>query len=204
MKLYLCCTGLSSGIIYSLCYWEKPRFLECNVLYLMMCGMFSLQGGLETVHMFQSLMCFLLFHSKTKNDFTLKNSWEWKDNQCLYWMKLPKSWFSCPQPCSHNGFGNTRITDWCYCDIIYPSHSLVLQAEAAFEAGDYSRAASFDAKVVSQHIQVFGLVRIAIDSCVLYAQRIAGFWCWIFCTMYPCFSDNTKWRHLRRLHWSLF
>jgi hypothetical protein len=39
---------------------------------------------------------------------------------------------------------------------------------------------------------------------VLYAQRIAGFWCWIFCTMYPCFSDNTKWRHLRRLHWSLF
>jgi hypothetical protein len=51
----------------------------------------------------------------------------------------------------------------------------VLQAEAAFEAGDYSRAASFDAKVVSQHIQVFGLVRIAIDSCVLYAQRIAGF-----------------------------
>jgi hypothetical protein len=68
----------------------------------------------------------------------------------------------------------------------------VLQAEAAFEAGDYSRAASFYAKVVSQHIQLFGLVRIAIASCVLYAQRIAGFWCWIFCTMYPCFSDNTS------------
>jgi len=103
-----------------------------------------------------------------------------------------KSWFSCPQTCSHNGFGNTRITDWCYFDIIYSSHSLVLQAEAAFEAGDYSRAASFYAKVVSQHIQLFGLVRIAIASCVLYAQRIAGFWCWIFCTMYPCFSDNTS------------
>jgi len=64
---------------------------------------------------------------------------------------------------------------WCYFDIIYSSHSLVLQAEAAFEAGDYSRAASFYAKVVSQHIQLFGLVRIAIASCVLYAQRIAGF-----------------------------
>jgi hypothetical protein len=60
--------------------------------------------------------------------------------------EVTKSWFSCPQPCSHNGFGNTRITDWSYCDIIYPSHSLVLQAEAAFEAGDYSRAASFYAK----------------------------------------------------------
>jgi len=51
----------------------------------------------------------------------------------------------------------------------------VLLAEAAFEAGDYSRAAFFYAKVVSQHIQLFGLVRIAIDSCVLYAQTIAGF-----------------------------
>ncbi len=97
MKLYLCCTGLSSGIVYSLCYWEKPRFLECNVLYLMMCGMFSLQGGLDTVHMFQSLMFFLLLHSKTKNDFMLKNSWEWKDNHCLYWMKLPN-----PGSVAHN------------------------------------------------------------------------------------------------------
>jgi hypothetical protein len=51
----------------------------------------------------------------------------------------------------------------------------VLQAEAAFEAGDYSRAASFYTKVVSQHIQLFGLVRIAIASCVLYAQRIVGY-----------------------------
>ncbi len=89
--------------------------------------------------------------------------------------EVTKSWFSCLQSCSHNGSGNTRITDWCYCDIIYSSHSLVLQAEAAFEAGDYSRAASFYAKVVSQHIQLFGLVRIAIASCVLYAQRIAGY-----------------------------
>jgi hypothetical protein len=45
---------------------KKPRFLECNVLYLMMCGMFSLQEGLKTIHMFQSLMLFFLFHSKTK------------------------------------------------------------------------------------------------------------------------------------------
>jgi len=51
----------------------------------------------------------------------------------------------------------------------------VLQAEAAFEAGDYSRAASFYAKVVSQNIKLFGLVSFAIDSCVLYAQMIAGF-----------------------------
>jgi hypothetical protein len=106
--------------------------------------------------------------------------------------EVTKSQFNCPQPCNHNGFGNTKIIDWCYCDMIYSSHSLVLHVETTFEVGDYFRASSFYAKVVSQHIQLFGLIRIVIDSCVLYAQKIAKFWCWIFYTMYPCFSDNTS------------
>jgi hypothetical protein len=46
---------------------------------------------------------------------------------------------------------------------------MVLHVEATFEARDYSRTSSFYAKVVSQHIQLFGLVRIVINSCVLYA-----------------------------------
>jgi hypothetical protein len=83
--------------------------------------------------------------------------------------EITKSQFNCPQPCNCNGFGNTKFIDWCYYDNIYSSHYLVLHVEATFEAEDYSRIASFYVKVVSQHIQLFGLVRITIDSCVLYA-----------------------------------
>jgi hypothetical protein len=83
--------------------------------------------------------------------------------------EVTTSRFNWPQSCNHNGFGNTKIIDSCYYDMIYSSHFMVLHVEATFEARDYSRTSSFYAKVVSQHIQLFGLVRIVINSCVLYA-----------------------------------
>jgi hypothetical protein len=51
-------------------------------------NVFTARKAWDYSHVSKSYVIFL-FHSKTKNDFMLKNSWEWKDNQCQYWMKLP-------------------------------------------------------------------------------------------------------------------
>jgi hypothetical protein len=181
----------------------ETKVSSCNVLYLMMCGMFSLQGGLETVHMFQSLMFFLLLHSKTKNDFTLKNSWEWKDNQCLYWMKLPNPGSVAPQPCSHNGFGNTRITIgatvtssihhilWC-CRQRLPLKLEITLEQPLFMPSCFTTHSTF---WISQNCNR--------QLCVVCTED-----CWILMLNLlhnvSMFFRQHKWQHLRRLHWSLF